>query len=167
MGLGALGLSGATVDRLHVWIDDWQAWQAGEDFHWQAGDQGLGLDLLLTPLQPPALHGEGGFSPKAAHDEAASYYYFIPRLDTQGHLFLDGHGLEVSGASWMDHEFFSSSMAPGQVGWALVRPPVGGRPLGDALSPAPAGRLAGPGLRGHPGGPAGTDAALAAGRLPG
>ena len=117
VGRGALGLSGATADRLQVWIDDWQARQAGEGFHLQAGDQGLGLDLVLTPLKPPALHGEGGFSPKAAHNEAASYYYSIPRLDSLGHLFLDGRTLEVSGAGWMDHEFFSSSMAPGQVGW--------------------------------------------------
>jgi predicted secreted hydrolase len=107
----------ATAGRLRVWIDDWQARQAGEGFHLQAGDQGLGLDLVLTPLKPPALHGEGGFSPKAAHNEAASYYYSIPRLDSLGHLFLDGRTLEVSGAGWMDHEFFSSSMAPGQVGW--------------------------------------------------
>ena len=117
VGRGALGLAGATPDRLHVWIGDWQARQEGEGFHLEAGDQGLGLDLHLTPRKPPALHGEGGFSPKSAHDLAASYYYSITRLASQGHLFLDGRALKVSGASWMDHEFFSGSMAPDQVGW--------------------------------------------------
>ncbi len=117
VGRGALGLSGATPDQLHVWIDAWQARQAGEGFHLKAGDQGLGLDLVLTPRKPPALHGEGGYSPKSAQYQAASYYYSIPRLDSLGHLSVDGRNLEVSGASWMDHEFFSSSRAPDQVGW--------------------------------------------------
>ena len=117
VGRGALGLAGATPDRLHVWIGDWQARQEGEGFHLEAGDQGLGLDLLLNPLKSPALHGEGGFSPKSAHGLAASYYYSITRLDTLGRLFLDGRTLKVNGASWMDHEFFSGSMAPDQVGW--------------------------------------------------
>jgi len=114
---GALGLSGAASGRLKVWIDDWQAEQAEEVFHLQARDQDLGLDLTLTPLKPPALHGEGGFSRKAAKFDAASYYYSITRLDTKGELTLEGRTVEVAGASWMDHEFFSSAMAPGLVGW--------------------------------------------------
>ncbi len=116
-GRGALGLSGAETGRLKVWIDAWKAEQNGEVFHLQARDEGLGLDLALTPTKPPALHGEGGFSCKAARFDAASYYYSITRLDTKGQLTLDGRTFEVSGASWMDHEFFTSSMAPGLVGW--------------------------------------------------
>ena len=116
-GRKALGLSGAATGYLRVWIDDWQAEQVGEAMHLQARDEGLGLDLTLTPLKPPALHGEGGFSRKAAKSEAASYYYSITRLDTKGQLTLNGRNLEINGASWMDHEFFSSAMAPGLVGW--------------------------------------------------
>jgi predicted secreted hydrolase len=116
-GRGALGLSGAEAGLLKVWIDNWQAEQAGEVFRLQARDEGLGLELTLTPLKPPVLHGEGGFSRKAARFEAASYYYSITRLDTKGHLTLNGRTFEVDGASWMDHEFFTSSMSPGQVGW--------------------------------------------------
>ena len=51
--------------HLRVWIDDWQAEQVGEAMHLEARDEGLGLDLTLTPLKPPALHGEGGLSRKA------------------------------------------------------------------------------------------------------
>ena len=116
-GRGALGLSGAEVGRLKVWIDDWQAEQVGEVFHLQARDEGLGLDLTLTPAKPPALHGEGGFSRKAAGFDAASYYYSLTRLETKGQLTLNGRTLEVTGASWMDHEFFTGAMAPGLVGW--------------------------------------------------
>ena len=116
-GRDALSLAGAEPGRLKVWIDDWQAEQVGDALQLRARDQGLGLDLTLTPLKPPALHGEGGFSRKAAKSEAASYYYSITRLDTRGHLTLDGRDLAVAGESWIDHEFFTSSMAPGLVGW--------------------------------------------------
>ncbi len=117
VGRGALGLSGAAVGRLKVWIDDWQAEQVGEVFRLQARDEGLGLDLALTPTKPPALHGGGGFSRKAARADAASYYYSLTRLETKGQLSLNGRVFPVTGASWMDHEFFSGAMAPGLVGW--------------------------------------------------
>jgi predicted secreted hydrolase len=116
-GRGALGLSGAEAGHLRVWVDPWQAEQVGEAFHLQAGDEDLGLDLSLSPLKPPALHGDGGFSRKAATSGAASYYYSLSRLDTQGQIRLGGRTLAVTGLSWMDHEFFSGAMAPGLVGW--------------------------------------------------
>lgn len=115
-GREALGLSGADPGRLKVWIGDWQAEQQG-DFHLQARDEGLGLNLTLTPLKPPARHGEGGFSRKAARFDAASYYYSIPRMETKGQLILAGREVSVAGTSWMDHEFFTGAMAPGLVGW--------------------------------------------------
>jgi predicted secreted hydrolase len=116
-GRGALGLSGAEPGHLKVWIDDWQAEQVGEAFQLRAPDGPLGLELKLTPKKPPALHGEGGFSRKAAKFEAASYYYSITRLDTRGYLTLNGRHQPVAGESWMDHEFFTGAMAPGLVGW--------------------------------------------------
>jgi predicted secreted hydrolase len=116
-GRGALGLSGAEVGQLKVWIDSWQAVQVGEDFRLTAPAEDLGLDLVLKPLKPPSLHGEGGFSRKSASPPAASYYYSLPRLDTRGRLEVGGRTLEVRGPSWMDHEFFTSSMAPGLLGW--------------------------------------------------
>ena len=41
----------------------------------------------------------------------------MPRLDTRGTLTVDGRTLAVAGASWMDHEFFTSAMAPNLAGW--------------------------------------------------
>ena len=117
VGRGVLGLSGAGMGRLKVWIDDWQADQVREVFHLRARDEGLGLDLALTPTKPPALHGQGGFSRKAAGFDAASYYYSLTRLETKGQLTLNGRSFEVTGVSWMDHEFFTGAMAPGLVGW--------------------------------------------------
>ena len=116
-GRGALGLSGAAAGTLKVWIDDWRAELKGEEFHLQAQDGGLGLDLRLKPLKPPALHGQGGYSRKSGASDAASYYYSLPRLSTQGHLTVEGRRLPVTGESWMDHEFFTSAMAPDLAGW--------------------------------------------------
>jgi predicted secreted hydrolase len=116
-GRGALGLSGAQTGRLKVWIDAWQVEQVGEDLRLTARDGNLGLALTLRPGKPPALHGEGGFSRKAARFPAASYYYSLPRLETRGQLTVAGRTLDVTGLSWMDHEFFTGAAAPGQVGW--------------------------------------------------
>lgn len=116
-GRGALGLSGARPGTLRVWIDDWQAELKGDEFYLKAQDNGLGLDLRLKPLKPPALHGEDGFSRKSAKFNSASYYYSLSRLATQGTITVAGRRLAVSGVSWMDHEFFTSAMAPNLAGW--------------------------------------------------
>jgi predicted secreted hydrolase len=116
-GRGALGLSGASPGAMKVWIDDWQAELEGGEFHLRAKDDGLGMDLALKPGKPPALHGEGGFSRKSASTEAASYYYSLSRLATRGTITVDGRQLPVTGESWMDHEFFTSAMAPDLAGW--------------------------------------------------
>jgi predicted secreted hydrolase len=114
---GAMGLAGAKEGRLDVWIDDWRLWALGEDHHLKAQKDGIGLDLVLTPLKPPVLHGEGGYSRKAADAEVASYYYSITRLATRGKLVVGGRTLEVTGTSWFDREFSSSQLAPNQKGW--------------------------------------------------
>jgi predicted secreted hydrolase len=116
-GRGALGLSGATAGTMKVWIDDWRAELKGDEFHLLAQDGGLGLDLALKPLKPPALHGQEGYSRKSATSGAASYYYSLPRLETRGNLTVDGRQLAVTGESWMDHEFFTGAMAPDLSGW--------------------------------------------------
>jgi predicted secreted hydrolase len=116
-GRGALGMSGAKAGAMQVWIDDWRAGFKGGEFHLKAQDQGLGVDLTLTPLKPPALHGQGGYSQKSAQYHSASYYYSISRLDTRGALTVGGRTQPVTGLSWMDHEFFTGAMATDLVGW--------------------------------------------------
>jgi len=116
-GRGALGLSGAAVDPMRVWIDDWQAEFQGDEFHLKAKDGDLGLDLRLIPLKAPVLHGQGGYSRKSDAYDAAGYYYSLSRLDTRGTITVAGRSLPVTGLSWMDHEFFTSAMAPNLSGW--------------------------------------------------
>jgi predicted secreted hydrolase len=114
---GALGLAGAEAGRLKVWVHSWQARMEGETHHLQAQDEGLGLDLFCAPLKPPVLHGDNGFSRKAGQGGAASHYYSLTRMDTKGRLTLGERTLEVTGSSWMDHEFFTQTLAPDLAGW--------------------------------------------------
>jgi predicted secreted hydrolase len=114
---GALGLAGAATLNLKVWVDDWQAEAQGEEYHLRARSEDLSLELTLTPLKPPVLHGEGGFSRKAALSQVASHYYSITRLATRGQILWRGRPLTVTGMSWFDREFSSSHLAQNQVGW--------------------------------------------------
>ncbi len=116
-GRGALGLSGAKAGAMRVWIDDWRAELQGDEFHLKARDGGLGLDLALKPVKPPALHGDGGYSRKSAKYNSASFYYSLSRLNTRGTITVAGRTLPVTGLSWMDHEFFTSAMATDLAGW--------------------------------------------------
>ncbi|MFZ2087876.1 MAG: lipocalin-like domain-containing protein [Desulfobaccales bacterium] len=114
---GAMGLAGAKEGRLKVWIGDWFAEALGEVHRLRAQKDGLGLDLALTPVKPPVLHGESGYSRKAAGAESASHYYSITRMATRGKLLLGGRTLEVTGTSWFDREFSTSQLAANQEGW--------------------------------------------------
>lgn len=117
---GAVGLAGAHSDPFRVWIDDWSmrddesapgAWQLsahGDDF---------GVDVYLRPLKAPVLNGDAGLSQKSAEPGNASYYYSITRLQTDGHVQVDGKDFAVSGLSWLDREWSTSALAPDQVGW--------------------------------------------------
>jgi predicted secreted hydrolase len=74
------------------------------------------LSLDLASSGPPVLFGDQGYVRKGADPAAASHYLTYPRLATRG--TLSGPRNEtLHGLSWMDHEFSSSQLSPGQVGW--------------------------------------------------
>jgi predicted secreted hydrolase len=75
------------------------------------------LTLKLEPAKPLVVFGENGVSRKGVTQSAASHYLTFPRLKTTGSLKLGSETLEVSGEAWMDHEFSSSQLDEGQVGW--------------------------------------------------
>ncbi|MBC5801219.1 MAG: carotenoid 1,2-hydratase [Candidatus Eremiobacteraeota bacterium] len=79
-----------------------------------------GVDLVQVPEKPPAIHGHGGVSRKAACEGCTSHYYSYTRLRTTGTLEFGGVRFPVSGISWMDHEFGSGQLGPDQAGWDWV-----------------------------------------------
>ena len=63
------------------------------------------------------MNGVDGISQKGARPGNASHYYSLTRMPTRGTLVVDGERFEVTGDSWMDHEFGTSFLEPEQQGW--------------------------------------------------
>jgi predicted secreted hydrolase len=77
----------------------------------------IAFALDLTARTPLVIFGTNGVSRKAADPTASSHYLTFPRLATGGMLTLGDSNLMVTGEAWMDHEFSSSQLGAGQVGW--------------------------------------------------
>jgi predicted secreted hydrolase len=122
---GSLGEAGASPYKtgektFRVWIENWSVEGKGptmQQHSLKAGDKTFGIDLMLTPEKNPIIHGQNGISQKAEGEGYASHYYSIPRLKTEGKIFLQDKETPVKGMSWMDHEFGSSQLREYQVGW--------------------------------------------------
>ena len=123
----AIGMGASSVGRLDVRADDWtlRGAPAGkpdlERMTMHASQHtanGLdAIDFVQVPEKPPAVHGHGGVSRKAACRSCASHYYSYTRLHTTGTLTFDGQKLAVDGLSWMDHEYGSDELQRDQAGW--------------------------------------------------
>jgi predicted secreted hydrolase len=109
--------AGANERSYHVWIEGWRAQLEGNAHHLTATHGPFGIDLTLSPLGQPVVHGRSGVSQKAAGPGRASHYYSMTRLETTGKLQVKGRSLKVRGLSWMDHEFGSNQLTEDQVGW--------------------------------------------------
>jgi predicted secreted hydrolase len=75
------------------------------------------FELQLTAKKPLVIFGTNGVSRKAADPGASSHYLTFPRLAATGRLALGETNRSVTGEAWMDHEFSSSQLGAGQVGW--------------------------------------------------
>ena len=114
------GLAGAATETLRVWNEDWLAQLEEETgvMRLRAADRELGLELELERRGlEPVIHGRDGISQKGSTPGNASHYYSLARLPTRGVVTLAGKRMEVTGLSWMDHEFGTSFLEKGQTGW--------------------------------------------------
>ena len=114
------GIAGASQPR--TWNGNWQArWLDPANplgaITVQATSAGFSFDLRLEPARAPVVHGKNGVSQKAAGEGRASHYVSYTRLETSGTLAIGGEDFEVTGRTWMDHEFSTDSLGEGQVGW--------------------------------------------------
>ncbi|MGH9785743.1 MAG: lipocalin-like domain-containing protein, partial [Terriglobia bacterium] len=113
-------LAGADPARGRIWNADWFAELRGDSWRLEAADSGQRIRPELRPLKPPVIQGRDGVSQKAAGEGNASHYYSLTRLETTGVLETGGSSYEVTGLSWMDHEFATNQLQPNQVGWDWV-----------------------------------------------
>lgn len=115
---GAAGLAGAQAEPYRVWLENWQIEEIAEGQYRLAAKQDeIALDIILKDLKGPILHGDGGYSQKGPEAGDASHYYSQTRLETSGNLQTPQGNYRVSGLSWKDHEFSTSALSAGQVGW--------------------------------------------------
>ncbi len=112
------GIAGASMSDGKVWNGNWSAvWN--KDGTQQLAAQNNDFQFLFTMKseKPPVIHGENGVSQKAEGRDRASCYFSQTRLATTGTIKLKGKQFNVSGLSWMDHEFFTHQLSADQSGW--------------------------------------------------
>ena len=111
------GVAGASFEKRRVWNGNWSAdWRDNRQTLEATADE-FRLSLALDPAKPPVIHGADGVSQKARGAGKASHYVSFPRLNVTGELILEGVRRQVTGAAWMDHEWFTHQLEASQVGW--------------------------------------------------
>jgi len=124
------GMAGAISSPVSIWLDDWQIIEESSEtesddsltrgsFPWlieiDAGE--FSLALSVNAVKPPVLQGNQGLSQKSATVGNASYYYSYSRMQTSGTLKIKDETIKVSGNSWFDREWSTSSLDADQTGW--------------------------------------------------
>ncbi|MEX0448825.1 lipocalin-like domain-containing protein [Spiribacter sp. 221] len=120
---GALGLAGAHVRPVRVWLDDWTIESTGPErlfpltIHAEDPATGIAVDLRLSAAKPHVLQGDAGYSRKGADPANASRYYSYTRLTAEGEVGFDGRRAAVRGSAWLDREWSTSALDANQQGW--------------------------------------------------
>lgn len=123
---GAAGLAGAQVEPYRIWLENWEITRIADTDSDETNfpvrlygqmEDGTSIDFRVEPKKPLVFHGEQGYDQKGADSGNASYYISFTRMETQGSITKDGNMYQVSGNSWMDHEWSTSALDSGQTGW--------------------------------------------------
>src|SRR5260370_1220090 len=112
------GIASVSESLRRIWNGNWHIQWHGNDQELNAIEQRFQLHLVLQAEKPPVIHGENSVSQKAEGPGRASHYISLTRLATSGVIDLGNRKFDVSGTSWMDHEFFSHQLDSNQTGWA-------------------------------------------------
>jgi predicted secreted hydrolase len=111
-------LAGAIATPYHVWLEDWSAIEiAPGQVQLRAQTSDVALNLIVEQTMPPVLHGDRGLSIKGLEPGNASYYYSLVQQPTTGTITIQDRSFDVTGLTWKDHEYSTSSLSPGTVGW--------------------------------------------------
>ena len=86
-----------------------------------AADWHLTTDLFkldLTNRKPPLLVGGKGYLTLA---NTATFYYSLTDLKTSGQIMIDGQVRQVTGQSWMDHQWADAKYAKPRWNWFSIQ----------------------------------------------
>lgn len=114
------GLAWASEETLDVGLEDWyMRMNEEESFDLYALDpeQDFEIDFQLQPIKPLVFQGIDGFSRKGYDEGNASSYLSWTRMDTKGTLRIGKNSFEIQGQTWFDHEWGTSQLGEGVVGW--------------------------------------------------
>lgn len=116
---GTPGLAEASTEDLDVRLEGWSLARAGEELQLVARDaeRGIALDLAARPSKALVLHGTDGVSRKGAAAGNASLYASWTRMAASGAIEIGGRKLEARGELWFDHEWGTTALGEGVVGW--------------------------------------------------
>jgi predicted secreted hydrolase len=76
-----------------------------------------GFDLEVAATKPLVRHGNRGLSPKSLEPGNASFYLGYTRMNATGQVSAGGKPLAVHGTAWFDHEWSTSALGKGAIGW--------------------------------------------------
>ncbi|MGE5392321.1 MAG: lipocalin family protein [Candidatus Saccharibacteria bacterium] len=76
------------------------------------------VDLYFTSQKKPLLEGGKGYL--NLHSKT-TYYYSLTRLKTQGRIRLKNKWIEVTGKSWMDHQWADSNRSLDRWDWFSIQ----------------------------------------------
>lgn len=111
-----LGLNEASERDCDVRMErGWSLRRTGAGYVAHMEAQGFTLELDLKATQPVLLQGREGLSQKGP--DQSSRYYSQPQLQTTARLKLANASHQLTGRSWLDHEWSSDLLGPGAVGW--------------------------------------------------
>lgn len=113
-----IDLAGAETMPYHVWLQDWSVTELEPGkVRLQAKAADTALDLVVSQTLPPILQGDRGLSVKGYEPGNASYYYSLVQQPTTGTLTVNNKSYTVNGITWKDHEYSTSALTAGTVGW--------------------------------------------------
>lgn len=115
---GGIGQAGVLADPFKAWIDEWSMTGPADlsALSLRASGTEFTYDLALSATGPLVLHGAQGYSVKSAAGRA-SHYYSQPSYAVTGTLVLPEGSVEITGNGWLDREWSSQPLTPGQTGW--------------------------------------------------
>ena len=120
---GAFGFGRAEAGGLDVAAGPWSLRAAAPapsgapvfDVHVESG--GTTVDLRQVALKPRVAFGARGIVRSGSCAGCVEHAFAYTRLHARGTVRIDGVAYAVEGTTWLDHEFGSHELAPGDAGW--------------------------------------------------
>jgi predicted secreted hydrolase len=109
------GIAGANMAAHRIWNGNWSVDWDGDRQKLSALTESFRLSLAATPETRIIVHGANGVTLSSA--DTGAHYISFPRLSVSGSIEVAGRNWDVHGQGWMDHEWFTHSLSPGQIGW--------------------------------------------------